>query len=98
RAFVLDLDEDLVNPELVQLRATPPEFADELRDLVRRHLEETGSGVAADLLDDWERGLARLTEIVPTNYLHVLRARADAQQAGLDADGTTAAMMEAANG
>ncbi len=44
-AFVLDLDEGRVNPELVELGPVEGEAADELRDLVTRHCEETGSTV-----------------------------------------------------
>ena len=61
-AYVLDLDEGRVNPELVELgagrrRATPTSCA----TLVRRHAEETGSTVAAALLADWPAALARFT-------------------------------------
>ena len=42
-AFVLDLDEGRVNPELVELGPVEGEAADELEALVTRHAEETGS-------------------------------------------------------
>ena len=58
-AFVLDLDEGRVNPELVELApgraATPPTSCEAL---VRRHLEETGSPVAEALLADWASAAA----------------------------------------
>ncbi|HNO40712.1 MAG TPA: glutamate synthase-related protein, partial [Marmoricola sp.] len=51
-AYVLDLDQSRVNPELVEFAAVSGKEADELRELIQEHAEETGSGVAADLLAD----------------------------------------------
>src|SRR4029450_5262646 len=45
-AFVLDLDENRVNPELVELAPVTGKAADELKGLVEQHAEETGSAVA----------------------------------------------------
>jgi glutamate synthase (NADPH/NADH) large chain len=98
-AYVLDLDTDRVNAELVELRPLdeldPPEV-EEVRELVRRHGEETGSTVAEALLDDWAAAAPRFTQIIPSNYRRVLAARAAAEEQGLDEAATTAAMMEAA--
>ena len=77
-AFVLDLDEGRVNPELVELGPVAGETAEELRDLVRRHHEETGSAVAEGLLADWPAALARFTEVMPSDYKRVLEAKAEA--------------------
>ena len=96
-AYVLDLDESVVNTEMVELRPLTGMAADELRDLVRRHLEETGSAVAEQLLDDWDGSLVRFTEIMPVNYRLVLEARAAAEAAGLSEEETTERMMEVAN-
>src|SRR5690606_13537159 len=46
-AWVLDLAESRVNGELVELGPVAADRADELEQIVRRHLEETGSEVAA---------------------------------------------------
>ncbi len=64
-----------------------------LRGLVERHLDETGSAVAARLLADWEDALAEFTEIVPRDYQRVMDAMRAAEAAGRDVD---AAVMEAA--
>ena len=96
RAYVLDLDPDLVNPEMVELRPVPAETADELREIVHQHAEETGSTVAAALLENWEESLARFTEIMPVDYRLVLEARAAAESAGLSDEDITARMMEVA--
>ncbi|UYM05315.1 glutamate synthase large subunit [Solicola gregarius] len=95
-AYVLDLDERQVNHELVELSPLRSEEADELRDLVQRHHEETGSTVAEALLADWDANLTRFTRIIPVTYRKVLEAQDAARQGGLSEVDTTAKMMEAA--
>jgi glutamate synthase (NADPH/NADH) large chain len=97
-AYVLDLDETLVNLALVDLSRVDPAARDELRDVVRQHAEETGSPVAARLLDGWRSAVGRFTQVTPRDYRRVLDARADAERAGLDEEETIARMMEAAHG
>jgi glutamate synthase (NADPH/NADH) large chain len=97
-AYVLDLEEQRVNRELVDLGPVPDEVADELRELVRRHAEETGSPVAEQLLDDWSSTLARLTEVMPRDYRRVLEARAEAERDGLDGEAVDQRIMEALHG
>jgi glutamate synthase (NADPH) large chain len=97
-AFVLDLDESRVNRELVELGPVTGEAADELRDLVQRHGEETGSTIAQDLLADWEAALPRFTEVMPSDYKRVLEARAEALEEGLDEDEAAARIMEVLHG
>jgi glutamate synthase (NADPH/NADH) large chain len=98
-AYVLDLDTERVNAEMVELRPLDeldPLQVEEVRELVRRHGEETGSAVAEALLADWAAAASRFTHIIPGNYRRVLAARAAAEEQGLDEAATTAAMMEAA--
>jgi glutamate synthase (NADPH/NADH) large chain len=88
-AYVLDLRPGRVNPgalaggELV-LGPLAEEDAELVRQLLQRHLEETGSPVAAGLLD-FEP--ARFTKVLPRDYARVLDARAAAESEGLDLDG-----------
>ena len=95
-AYVLDLDERRVNPDLVRLDPVPDDEAGELRTLVRRHQEETGSAVAERLLAEWPVARPRFTRVMPVDYERVLAARVQAEEAGLDEDETAAAMMAAA--
>jgi glutamate synthase (NADPH) large chain len=66
--------------------------------LIVQHLEETESPVAEKLLADWPTSADRFTTVMPRDYRTVLRARAEAQRAGLTEAETTAKMMEAAHG
>lgn len=90
---MLDLRPERVNAEMVELeRLTPPD-EDILRDLLRRHAEETDSPVAAGLLSQWDP--SRFTKIMPVDYKRALEAGRRAQEEGRDpAD----AVMEAARG
>jgi glutamate synthase (NADPH/NADH) large chain len=97
-AYVLDLEEQRVNREFVELRPVPHDVADGLRELVRRHQEETGSTVAEALLADWEAAVTRFTEVMPRDYRRVLEARADALRDGLDDDETDKRIMEVLHG
>ncbi|GAA1961024.1 glutamate synthase large subunit [Nocardioides panacihumi] len=97
-AFVLDLQRQRVNPELVELGAVSKKYADELKTLVVKHLEETGSDVAAELLDDWEAALARFTLVMPSDYKRVLEAQEEALEEGLDEDEAAARIMEVLHG
>ncbi|MCB8958455.1 MAG: glutamate synthase large subunit [Nocardioides sp.] len=97
-AWVLDLKPQRVNTELVELGPVTAEAAVELEQMVRAHLEETGSTVAEALLADWETSLTRFTEIVPTDYRKSLEAKAKAEADGLDENETAHAMMEALHG
>ncbi|HEX6247734.1 MAG TPA: glutamate synthase subunit alpha, partial [Nocardioidaceae bacterium] len=97
-AYVLDLDRGRVNPELVELREVEGAAAEQLEDAVRRHGEETGSPVAAALLEDWPASLARFTEVMPSDFKRVLEARAEALEEGLTEDEAATKMMEALHG
>ncbi|GAA2117608.1 glutamate synthase large subunit [Nocardioides bigeumensis] len=99
-AFVLDLDEGRVNPELVDLVAldsaelADTAYADEVRELVQRHAEETGSVVAQALLADWDAALGRLTLVMPRDYKRVLDTKDEALEQGLDEEQAANRIME----
>jgi glutamate synthase (NADPH/NADH) large chain len=97
-AYVLDLDEQRVNPELVDLQPLTDDTAEELRALVARHHEETDSPVAAALLADWPASRARFTQVMPRDYRKVLEVRAQAEADGLDAEQAAARIMEVLHG
>ena len=94
-AFVVDLDPARVNTGMVDVETPSTAELDEIRDLVRRHGEETGSTVAAALLADWDAAAARFSKIMPRDYRRVLDAQAAAKRDGRD---VLDAIMEAAHG
>jgi glutamate synthase (NADPH/NADH) large chain len=86
KAFVWRLDPRLVNRELVDLEPISTEDRLTLHGLVERHLAETGSAVAADLLARWTSAVDEFTAVIPRDYKRVLDAMRAAEAAGKDAD------------
>ena len=98
-AYVLDEDATFAercNPALVDLE---PLVADadeqELRTLVEKHLQYTGSAIAQRLLDDWQGAIGRFVKVMPRDYKRVLEERGAARQAEGAAD---AVLGQAASG
>ncbi|WP_433123539.1 glutamate synthase large subunit [Arthrobacter koreensis] len=94
-AFVVDLDPARVNKDALDngellLLQPDAEDADIIRGLLVQHAEETGSPLAASLLEDFETTVSRITKVLPRDYAAVLDARASAAEAGLDPDGAEA--------
>ncbi len=84
-AYVLDLRRELVNGELVDLLPLRPDDELVVRDLLAKHVHWTGSAVARDLLENWDRD--RFTTVLPRAYQAVLDVRKTAVEEGLDPDG-----------
>jgi len=98
-AWVLDLMPERLNSELVDALPLGAEEVGHIRELLAKHQEETGSAVAERLLDLSDDELqARFTTLMPRDYARVLKARADAELAGLDEETTVKLMMEASHG
>jgi glutamate synthase (NADPH) large chain len=88
-AYVLDVDPDdpfagRVNYEMVELDKLDDDDITWLRITIERHLAETGSAVAARLLDDWGLAVARFVKVMPTDYKRVLEAAQGAEERGED--------------
>ena len=87
--YVLDLDMNQVNPTAAKdgsLLFLPldDEAQALVHDLVKRHVEETGSAFAAGLLKDWKHTVARFTHVVPEHYLAMTAAMAKAEEDNID--------------
>ena len=64
---------DYINPEtLVTCPVTQPHWEDELKSLIERHLRETGSQRAADILRLWAEEKANFLQVCPREMLHLL--------------------------
>lgn len=58
-----------------------------LRDLLEQHVAETGSTLAARMLDDFDAEIANFVRVLPRDYAAVLQTRQEAAAEGLDPDG-----------
>ncbi|PYN24827.1 MAG: hypothetical protein DMD99_09925 [Candidatus Rokuibacteriota bacterium] len=85
-AYVLDADGDFkrrCNLGMVDVeRLDQPEEIRLVRDLIRRHIEFTGSTYAAGILRDWIDVQSRFVKIMPRDYRRVLMAEARARAEG----------------
>ena len=81
-AFVLDLDRDLVNGELVDVADVSDEYEVALREIVHEHAGRDRVAVATGLLDCWPDALHRFSVIVPRDYRRVLEATATGSSGG----------------
>jgi glutamate synthase (NADPH/NADH) large chain len=94
-AYVLDLDENRVNQEMVDLDEMDDEDHEFLREAAEQHYVETDSTVAHALLTDWESSFERFSKVMPKDFKRVLQAQAAAERDGRDVND---AIMEAAHG
>jgi len=104
-AYVYQLHEGRVNPQSLasgELQLLPLESVDAeiLRDLLEKHVAETGSPLAAALLADFEASAAKFVKVLPRDYAAVLETRQQAVSEGLDPDGDVvwSRILEATNG
>ncbi|MDO5495748.1 MAG: glutamate synthase-related protein, partial [bacterium] len=103
-AYVLDLTEAKLSPQAMAEGAlileTPSESeVEEIRELLRRHQEWTGSHQAAELLEE-DRIAERFTVVVPRAYAAVRLVLTEAAAEGLEGDDMTVwdRVMEASRG
>jgi glutamate synthase (NADPH/NADH) large chain len=84
-----------VNFELVDLEPTDLDDRAFLFEVVSRHRDETGSAVAARLLDSWESSQGDFVKVMPRDYRRVLEATRRAIEQGTSVD---EAVMAASHG
>ncbi|MEB3369116.1 glutamate synthase large subunit [Saccharopolyspora mangrovi] len=94
-AYVLDIDPQRINPEMVDLETLDDDDREFLHDRVRRHFEQTESAVARELLADWDTAVERFGKVMPRDFKRVLEAQSAAEREGRDVN---EAIMEAAHG
>ena len=92
RAFVVDLDARLVNPEMVDVLTLPADQEPIVKNLISNFHVETGSLIAKDLISDWENAKSRISMVMPRDYARVLAAMERAKREGLPIE---KAIMEA---
>jgi glutamate synthase domain-containing protein 3 len=78
-AYIWDPHDRLLancNLGMVELdKVVTEEDAAELRELIEKHRELTGSAVAEKLLANWDESLPQFVKVMPTDYKRVLEER-----------------------
>jgi glutamate synthase (NADPH/NADH) large chain len=95
RAFVLDLDQRLVNTEMVDVLSLPIDQEETVQGLISKFYAETGSKIAGEVINDWANSKSRISLVMPRDYARVLEVMAKAQREGLPVE---SAVMAAING
>ena len=95
RAFVLDLDQRLVNTEMVDVLALPTDQEEIVKRLISKFYAETGSKIANEIINDWNNNKSRISLVMPRDYARVLEVMAKAEREGLPVE---SAVMAAING
>lgn len=94
-AYLLDIDSNRVNTELVALEEISSDEVNWLGKVIADHRRLTGSHIAAELLADWPVASSRFLRVMPTDYRRVLALQAQATERGIDVD---TFIMEASRG
>ena len=97
-AYVLDEDGDFAsrcNTEMVGLERVETEGeSQELKDILQRHVDYTGSEKAKGLLADWTSTLPKFVKVMPRDYKRVLQHIQKALDNGLSNDEAMSAAFE----
>ena len=98
-AYVWDEEGDFerrCNAEMVDIEPLrAPDDVEEVKGLIRRHLEYTGSARARAVLDAWEEHQPRFAKVMPRDYRRALAAIEEAKERGVPWE---EAVMEGAHG
>src|SRR3546814_9862230 len=85
-AFVFDPDDTFfrrLNGEMVDLEPLEVDDGKWLREVLRTHVEETGSSVAAKLIERWHDEVRSFKKEMPRDYKRVIEARSEAHTSAL---------------
>ncbi len=100
-AYVLDESGDFIarcNKEMVDIeKLEDAEEIGEVKSMIARHLEYTGSSVARKVLDNWDNMVSRFARVIPKDYRRMLEAIKRVQASGLTGEEALMAAFEENN-
>ena len=86
KAFVLDMDQELCNREMVDVEMVSAEEQEEIYKLISRHVAHTGSQKGQMILNRWEEYKNRFTMVIPREFRMMEANIKQAQAKGLSGD------------
>jgi glutamate synthase (NADPH/NADH) large chain len=98
-AYLYDRTGDVaskINYGMVGFEELDAEDREFLRTTIERHLDYTGSAVAAGILASWQVEIARFRKVMPADYKRVLDVISASEAEGLSEQATVDKIMEAA--
>jgi glutamate synthase (ferredoxin) len=94
-AYILDFDEIYCNKSMVLLeKFKSEEEAQEVKELIEKHVEHTGSSQGKKILEDWKNYSLRFTKVIPKDYKRMLENIDNAHKAGLSGEEALMAAFE----
>ncbi|EGW39036.1 glutamate synthase large subunit [Desulfosporosinus sp. OT] len=85
-AYILDFDEIYCNKSMVLLETMEADELNEIKAMISKHVEHTGSPFGKTVLEDWKSSSLRFTKIIPKDYKRMLANIDKAHKAGLNGD------------
>ncbi len=89
-AYVLDEDNHLyrnLNKEMVQIEKVENKYdRQELEDMIRKHVEATGSEKGRQVLENFEEYLPKFKKIIPDDYKRMMTLSAQMEEKGLSSE------------
>lgn len=97
-AYVLDEKGDFAcrcNMEMIELESlVEQEDIDEVKGMIERHAQYTGSELAKKVLNNWNIVLSRFVKVIPKDYKRMMAAIKRAHESGLAGDEALMAAFE----
>ncbi|MEM7008395.1 MAG: glutamate synthase large subunit [Thermodesulfobacteriota bacterium] len=96
-AYVLDVEGDFsirCNQEMVDLEPMSSDDAQEVRDMIKNHVEYTGSERGKEVLSNWSNIEEKFVKVMPKDYKRMLGAIERVEQKGLSGDEALMAAFE----
>ncbi len=86
-AYILDFDGDYCNKAIVNIEeiSSEKELA-ELREMIEKHVQYTGSPRGKEILADWANNAQRFTKVIPKDYKVMMENIERAYASGLTGD------------
>ena len=100
-AYVMDADGSFAsrcNMDMVGLETVADgDDAKELKAMIEKHLEYTGSRLAGRILADWDAELRKFLKVIPKDYKRMMTAIEKAHESGLEGEDALMAAFDANN-
>jgi glutamate synthase (ferredoxin) len=97
-AYILDLKNDFApkcNMQMVALeKLSDPEEIEDLKRLIQKHAQLTGSALASNILNLWSEMLPKFVKVMPKDYKRVLESLKKVKASGLSGDDAVMAAFE----
>jgi len=100
-AYLYDRDGDVdrcVNPEMVAIETLSDSDREQLKAIIERHRDFTGSQSAERMLASWSVEVSKFRKIMPTDYRRVLEVLEMAEREGVSESEAIDRVMEATRG